>query len=181
MNFNSRLSRFLVAAATAVLLAIGTAVAGPDEVGQPAPPLLARQLDGAALDLAALRGKVVVLNFWATWCTPCRAEMPMLDAFYRQHRAEGLVLLGLSADDRHDRKDAEKIMQRVTYPAALLQEATANGFGSPKVLPITYVIDTQGIIRARLMPTRAGLSEAELSEAVLPLLGPATQATLPPP
>jgi peroxiredoxin len=96
--------------------------------------------------------------------------MPMLEAFYRKHQAEGVLLVGLSADDLHDRKDVEKAARGLTYPIALLQEAKANGFGSPKALPMTYVIDKNGVIRARLMPTRAGLSEPDLAAAVLPLL-----------
>jgi thiol-disulfide isomerase/thioredoxin len=55
------------------------------ELGQPAPALLVQELNGQTFDLAALRGKVVVINFWATWCPPCRQEMPTLDAFYRRH------------------------------------------------------------------------------------------------
>jgi thiol-disulfide isomerase/thioredoxin len=156
-----------------VLLAASVAVGAADDVGQAAPAFIARQLDGATLDLAALRGRVVVVNLWASWCTPCRAEMPMLEAFYRKHQAEGLALVGLSADDLHDRKDVEKAARGVSYPIALLQEAKANGFGNPKALPMTYVIDRQGVIRARLMPTRAGLTEPELAAAVLPLLATA--------
>ena len=157
-------------AGAAVLFAVSVAMGAPDDVGQVAPNVVARQLDGATLDLAALRGRVVVVNLWATWCVPCRAEMPMLEAFYRKHQAEGVLLVGLSADDLHDRRDVEKAARGLTYPIALLQEAMTNGFGSPKVLPITYVIDQNGVIRARLTPTRAGLTEPELAAAVLPLV-----------
>jgi thiol-disulfide isomerase/thioredoxin len=153
-----------------------TAAAAAADVGQPAPALRVQLLGGPALELTALRGKVVVLNFWATWCTPCRAEMPMLETFYRQHKAEGLELIGLSDDDLHDRRDVERVMRAFSYPAALLQEAKVNGFGLPGVLPISYVIDANGVIRARLMPTRAGLSEKDLAAAVLPLLARAAGA-----
>ena len=81
-----------------------------------------------------------------------------------------MLLVGLSADDLHDRRDVEKAARGLTYPIALLREATVNGFGSPKVLPMTYVIDQSGVIRARLTPTRDGLSEADLAAAVLPLV-----------
>jgi len=161
---------FACIAAVAMLVAVENAVAGADEVGQIAPALVVRQLDGRDLDLTALRGKVVILNVWATWCSPCRAELPMLDAFSRKHQSEGVVLVGLSADDIHDRKEVEKAARGLAYPVALLQEAKANGFGMPRALPITYVIDTQGVIRARLMPTRAGISEQDLAGAVQPLI-----------
>jgi thiol-disulfide isomerase/thioredoxin len=169
---NLRLIRSWLArsAGAAALVAASVAVGAPDDVGQAAPAVVARQLDGATLDLSALRGRVVVVNLWASWCTPCRAEMPMLEAFYRKHQVEGVLLVGLCADDLHDRKDVEKAARGLTYPIAFLQDAKVNGFGSPKALPMTYVIDKNGVIRARLMPTRAGLTEPDLASAVLPLL-----------
>jgi cytochrome c biogenesis protein CcmG/thiol:disulfide interchange protein DsbE len=179
MALSTRCAMFVVLACVASLLAVGNAVAGADDVGKIAPALVVKQLDGQEMDLAALRGKIVVLNFWATWCTPCRAEMPMLDAFYRKHRAEDVVILGLSADNLRDRKDVAKAMRGLAYPAALLQEAKTNGFGRPRALPISYVIDAQGIIRARLMPTRAGLTEQELAAAAGPLMATTKSAGAP--
>ena len=75
------------------------------EVGQPAPALVVPELNGQSFDLSALRGKVVVINFWATWCPPCRQEMPALSAFYRQYHGQGLEMIGLSADRPHERSD----------------------------------------------------------------------------
>ncbi|TLY80884.1 MAG: TlpA family protein disulfide reductase [Gammaproteobacteria bacterium] len=94
-----RLGAAAMVLAAAPLMAAGRA----PEVGDPAPALLVPELDGHGFDLSALRGKVVIVNFWATWCAPCRAEMPVLDAFYRRYHAQGLELLGLSIDDAHDR------------------------------------------------------------------------------
>ena len=95
----------LTLAVLAPLAAPGPASAGGAEIGQPAPALVAAGLDGHPFDLAALRGKVVIVNFWASWCWPCRAEMPLLNRFYLEHRAQGLELIGLSVDDAHDRKE----------------------------------------------------------------------------
>ncbi len=152
------------------LLVPQRSVAASDDVGQPAPTLIVKQLDGTQLDLAGLRGKVVVLNFWATWCPPCRAEMPMLEAFYQKHESEGVTVIGLSADDPHERKAVSRAMLRLTYPAALLVDAKINGFGTPKALPITYIIGPDGVIRARLLPAKKGLTEQDLANAVTPLL-----------
>ncbi len=154
----------------APLLYAERSVAASDDVGQPAPPVIVKQLDGRELDLAALRGKVIVLNFWATWCPPCRAEMPMLEAFYRKHESEGVTVIGLSADDPHERKAVSRAMQGISYPAALLVDAKTNGFGTPRALPITYIIGPDGIIRARLLPTKNGLTEQDLANAVISLL-----------
>src|ERR1700684_886482 len=84
----------------AMILAIaqGSSAFAAMEVGQPAPSLVVQELDGQTFDLGAVRGKVVVVSFWATWCPPCRKEMPVLDALYRRYHGQGLEMIGLSAD-----------------------------------------------------------------------------------
>jgi cytochrome c biogenesis protein CcmG/thiol:disulfide interchange protein DsbE len=140
------------------------------DVGQPAPALVVPELDGQAFDLSALRGKVVIVNFWATWCPPCREEMPTLDAFYRRYHGQGLEMIGVSADRSHDRSDVTKVMQSIGYPAAMLDDAKVNDFGTPNVLPMTVVVDRNGVVRAKLIPDRTPVTEKSLSAAVLPLL-----------
>jgi cytochrome c biogenesis protein CcmG, thiol:disulfide interchange protein DsbE len=139
-------------------------------IGQPAPSLVVQELDGQTFDLGAVRGKVVIVSFWATWCPPCRAEMPVLDAFYRRYHGQGLEMIGLSADRPHDRSDVSKVMQSFSYPAAMLDDAKVNDFGTPGALPMTVVIDGQGMIRAQLTPDQTAVTEKSLSTAVLPLL-----------
>jgi len=139
-------------------------------VGQPAPPLVVAEIDGQPFDLGALRGKVVVVNYWATWCPPCREEMPALDAFYRQYHARGVEMIGLSADRPRDRDAARKMMQSYGYPAAMMKDAKPNGFGAPESLPVTYVIDAEGVVRAKLEPDQTIVTEKSLADLVLPLL-----------
>lgn len=153
------------------LLCIDSARAAPPAVGQPAPQLVVPQLDGHEFDLAKLRGKVVLVNVWATWCSPCRVEMPTLDAFYRRYRSRGLELLGLSIDEAPDAAAVRKVMRQFSYPGALASAAREDGFGDPIAVPVTYVIDTAGVIRAQLQAEGpSGVSRQALEEAVLPLL-----------
>jgi thiol-disulfide isomerase/thioredoxin len=165
----------LTLAVLAPLAAPGPVSARGAEIGQPAPALVAAELDGHPFDLAALRGSVVIVNFWASWCGPCRAEMPLLNRFYLEHRTQGLALIGLSVDDAHDRKEVERIMRQFAYPAVLAAGAKANGFGPPLAVPMTWIIDSEGVVRARLV---SAVTEQALSQAVLPLL-PRTAATAP--
>jgi cytochrome c biogenesis protein CcmG, thiol:disulfide interchange protein DsbE len=139
-------------------------------VAEEAPRLVIRDLDGSRFDLSALRGKVVIVNFWATWCPPCREEMPVLDAFYSRVHSRGVELIGISLDHKRDRKDVLKAAESVHYPVAVLADADANGFGTPAVLPVTYVVDPEGVVRAVMTPASAKLSEDALERVVMPLL-----------
>ena len=160
-----------------VLLALsGSALAEP-AVGRPAPRLVVETLDGAHFDLSALHGKVVLVNLWATWCPPCREELPALDQLYARYHSEGVELLGLSADRKRDKKNVLAMVRGLHYPVAFASEAAENGFGTPSVLPITYLVAPDGVLRAVFLPT-AKLSVETLEAAVEPLLpkGPLTDA-----
>jgi cytochrome c biogenesis protein CcmG/thiol:disulfide interchange protein DsbE len=171
MRARTRATAFAAAYGAAALLATGSAALADraPEIGQPAPQFVAPLLDGHELDLSAQRGKVVIVNFWASWCGPCRAEMPLLDSFYQRYRGRGLVLVGVSVDDRHDKKEVLRIMQQFSYPAALAVEAKVNGFGPPLAVPMTWIIDPAGVLRARLLAA-SGVTEKSLNELVVPLL-----------
>jgi thiol-disulfide isomerase/thioredoxin len=139
-------------------------------VGQPAPPLVAQELTDQTFDLAAQHGKVVIINFWATWCAPCRQEMPALDVFYRKYHAQGLELIGMSVDRPHDIGEVRNVMRSYSYPAAMSEDAQVNQFGSPDTVPLTFVVDSKGIVRAKLEADEAPLTEKSLAAAVVPLL-----------
>lgn len=159
----------VTACATALVVASHFALAAAD-VGQPAPPLTATELDGGGFDLGALHGKVVIVSFWATWCVPCRTEMPILDEFYRAHHGQGLEMIAVSADRPRDRDDVIKTMRAFSYPAAMLRDAKVNGFGAPEALPVTYVVGADGVVRAKFRPDEIGVTAQELDKEVLPLL-----------
>jgi len=165
-----RIRLWSTAVAVVTILSVAALSFASLSVGDAAPALVVPELDGKAFDLSALHGKVVIVNFWATWCPPCRAEMPALDAFYRRYHADGLEMIGVSADRPHDRSDVVKVMQTLSYPVAIMDDATVNNFGPPEVLPVTFVVDSSGILRAEFTPDQTPVTEKSLSDAVLPLL-----------
>jgi cytochrome c biogenesis protein CcmG, thiol:disulfide interchange protein DsbE len=96
--------------------------------------------------------------------------MPALDAFYRHYHAKGLEMIGLSADRPHDRSEVVKVMQSFSYPAAMLDDAKSDDFSAPSALPVTYVVDAHGIVRAKLTPDEKAVTEQTLADVVLPCL-----------
>jgi thiol-disulfide isomerase/thioredoxin len=160
------LTRLAVSAAIAWLaLAPGPVHATP-EMNKPAPTLVVRALDGTTFDLAKLRGKVVLVNYWATWCAPCRKEMPKLDAFYRRYHSQGLEMIGISVDEARDLPKVRKVTASLAYPGATLKAITDDGFGPPEGVPITWIVDADGQVRDRLIEVRDEL----LNGIVVPLL-----------
>ena len=136
-------------------------------LGKPAPALVRTGLDGQPVDLAKLRGKVVLLNFWATWCAPCQAEMPIFVRWQSAYQAQGLQVVGVSMDD--DAGPVQRLTRRlhVNYPVAMGDEKLGAAWGNVLGLPLTFVIDRKGIVRARF----AGETDpAKILAALKPLL-----------
>ncbi len=114
-------------------------------IGRPAPSLAVRLSDGRKVTLADLQGKVVFLNFWASWCPPCRAEAPLLEASWRSHRDQDVVFLGI---DMQDREEAAREFLRefsISYPNGLGGDRIAIDYGVWGV-PETFFIDPSGRI-----------------------------------
>ena len=117
----------------------------PPKLGGPAPAFSLRRLDkGGTLALASLRGKPVVLNFWASWCVPCKGEAKMLEAASQRYRAQGVVFVGV---DWHDLKsDARRFLEHhgVTYPTVLDGSGSVTDRYGVVGVPETYFIDRRG-------------------------------------
>jgi len=152
-----------------LLLAAAPAAAQVKE-GVPAPAVRAELLDGSTFDSMQHRGKVIVLNFWATWCKPCREEMPALDAYYRAHRAEGLELIAISVEGASDLARITQAMKGFSFPAALAANAQTEGYGRLSRVPVTFVIDRQGVLRFDGFKLAKAIDLATLEKVVTPLL-----------
>ena len=119
--------------------------------GQPAPAFTAQDLDGKPVALADLRGKVVVMNEWATWCEPCRGEIPQLEAIYKQFAPRGLVMVGVSVDAFGTAGDVRAFAHDhdMSYPIWLDPDKKFTAQFGTMGVPETFVIDRAGKIRRR--------------------------------
>jgi peroxiredoxin len=113
-----------------------------------APEFVRAGLDGTRVDLRAYRGKVVLLDFWATWCAPCQVEMPRFVAWQTQYGPQGLQVIGISMDDDAGaaRSDYKKL--RLNYPVAMGDAKLGELYGGVLGLPLTFLIDRKGVVRA---------------------------------
>lgn len=140
-----------------------------DSPGERAPALgPLRDLRGRVVRLGDYRGQVVLVNFWATWCPPCRAEVPELVRLQREYAGRGLRVVGVT----HPPESAARVRRfarrmKINYPVALGTRATARAFGVGEILPVTVVIDRAGRVRARVLGI---LDEEEFEQKVRPLL-----------
>lgn len=141
------LSFFFVLALSAMALAV-RAQQPPPLIGRPAPPIERADLDGKPVSLAALRGRVVLVNFWASWCAPCLTEMPRFAQWRRQQPAD-LAVLGISMDD--DPVIARRIRRQfaIDYPILMVTPELATSYGGILGLPVSFLVDRHGIVRYR--------------------------------
>ena len=138
--------------ALAALLVTGACAPGEEPgptVGSPAPAYGAVTLEGDSVSLADLQGKVVLLNFWATWCTPCRHETPFLDSLHAQRSPEGLEVLGVSMDSGDARADVVDFVREYGVGYTILVDPQMRGLDRYGVLglPASFLVDRDGILR----------------------------------
>jgi cytochrome c biogenesis protein CcmG/thiol:disulfide interchange protein DsbE len=140
----------------------------PIEVNFPAPELTLTDMQGVSRSLADYRGQVVLINLWATWCPPCKDEMPTLQAFYDKHKDRGFIIIAINDGDPEP--DVLQFVRdyKLTFPVWLdpTHIATEKAFKTLN-LPSSFVIDREGTIRLRWV---GGISRKMLDKYVVPLI-----------
>jgi peroxiredoxin len=139
--------------ATVAIIALVTATRPPTDLppiarGQPAPEIVGTTLDGAPFDLAALRGRPVVINFWGPTCVPCRSEFPLFKAKLTQHAAEGLVIVGVLMADPPDQARTFIADEGATWATIADPTGAIKGAYRVAVRPQSYFVDRAGILRS---------------------------------
>jgi thiol-disulfide isomerase/thioredoxin len=142
------LKSIFLTAALAAGAAIAPAALAGDALGQPA-PAFTLPLRGATTPLALdkLRGQVVMINFWASWCGPCREEFPLLDQMYKQYKSVGFTMLGVNVEP--ESKDAEGFIAKtpVTFPIVFDKDSAVSKLYRVEGMPSTVLIDRKGVLR----------------------------------
>jgi thiol-disulfide isomerase/thioredoxin len=134
----------------------------------PAPEFSLQTLDGKTLSLASLKGKVVVVDFWATWCPPCVAEMPGFQELQTKYADKGVVFVGVSLDRRGAAQVKEFLQKnRITYAVGIGDSGHVEAFGGFDAIPTTFLIDRAGDIRHR---KTGGMERDDFEKLLKPLL-----------
>ncbi|MBL8648882.1 MAG: TlpA family protein disulfide reductase [Sphingopyxis sp.] len=157
------MKRILLVPLVAVLL--GAAPGKVATPGYPAPAFTLTTFDKRKVTLAEMKGKVVVINYWATWCAPCKAEMPMMHRYFQANRARGLEMFGVTTENSLPRAKLKPIAAALSYP---LSDRMSAGYGAiGKAVPSTYIIDRKGIVRHA---KKGAFTERDFKAAIDPLL-----------
>ena len=141
-----------LAAVTVLLLLAGCGQAPDSSAARPAPSFDLPAVEGGRVSLASLKGKVVVLDMWATWCGPCIAEMPHYAEFARKNQPRGVEVVGIVFASGEPQEVQDFVREhRITYRQLLGPEELLESYGANSGFPTTFVIDAQGMIRLKLL------------------------------
>jgi len=163
----SCLNRLFFAIVFVFCLGAGTATAG-----EAAPDFTLRDIDGKEVQLSSFKGKVVMVNFWATWCGPCKLEMPHLDKMDREYEAKGFEVISISTDDARASSKVKPLIKRGGYGFTVLLDKDTTvvaQYNPAKTLPYNALIDREGRIHKVYQGYNPG-DEAEMRKDVEELL-----------
>ncbi len=141
-----------------------TSVASSDLAGRPAPDFALRSSTGENLRLSEYRGDVVMINFWATWCGPCRQEMPLLDDLYNRYQRVGFNLLGVNIDDDSSRAMDMMAELGVNFPVLFDDRKEVSRMYDVDAMPVTILVDREGNVRYVHQGYKPGYEELYLDE-----------------
>jgi cytochrome c biogenesis protein CcmG, thiol:disulfide interchange protein DsbE len=156
--------RHLLLHVLASALIVTPAAARELKLGQPAPPIELTLVDGRTTTLAEHRGEVILLNFWATWCVPCRTELPLLDGYYRRARQHGLSVFAVATDGSAPLRQLKPLFAAMAIPA--VRRVRGMSAEMPAV-PTNYIIDRAGVVR---YAKAAAFDLDDLNRELIPLL-----------
>ena len=143
-------------------------LSGQSVQGLTAPDFELQRLDGTTLKLSSLRGKAVVLNFWATWCAPCKIEMPWLTEFQKQYGPQGVEVIGVAMDENTDKVRDFVKETGATHTILLGTEEVGDAYGGVQFLPATFYIDREGKVVDRVFGL---VSRSEIEDNIKRSLG----------
>ena len=147
-----------------ILLTSVTLAQGESAAPTKAPNFKLKAADGKTIELAKLKGKVVVVNFWATWCAPCRAEVPGFIDVYEKYKNKGVEIVGISLDEEGWGKVKPYISKsKVNYPVVIDGFKAAQEYGNVNVIPTTFFVDKNGNIKQK----HIGMLDKESLEKIL--------------
>jgi thiol-disulfide isomerase/thioredoxin len=155
--------RSLVAATLLAFVSVA-ALAQGSMTGQAAPALMLKDLAGKEVSLAALKGKVVVVDFWATWCGPCRMEIPGYVEMQKKYGKDGLVVIGVSLDQKGPKHVQKFVAENgMNYTVAMGDNSTVEAFGGFNAIPTTFLINREG----RIVHQKRGAMESAAYEEIV--------------
>lgn len=141
-------------------------------VGKPAPSFTIKTLEGQSITPATAKGRVLIINIWASWCEPCRKEMPAIEAFYQKHHSQGVDVVAVSLDDPSDLPNIKTVLKPFSFQGAMEKDSDLGSFGRIWRVPVTFVIDQNGILRRNGLEGSPMVDKAILEKTVAPLLLP---------
>jgi peroxiredoxin len=151
----------------ALLLALAQTARAVPEIDAPAPPLRGTLFSGEPFDLAQMKGKVVLINFYSSYCKFCAYEIGTLEAFYEAHRQDDFEVIAVGVDAPADRERGQRMLGIYNLPGTMSGSLEASGFAARYPTPTAFIVDRDGILRHRITGAKG---PSHYRELVLPLL-----------